>query len=250
MLGHQSSINPACLLPRLMLSFQPPSPLSRASRASYISSKVYMFRCTCLRSRARHRERQSGAAGRVSDHIRVVPAALHTEGAASCCLVTDTEARHRLCAAHRVGGAHTCDGRPVQIARKHVLVLQREWQLVPLASSGSLQWAQQTWRPGMTPQQANMPSARRSDQCLAVLCSPPAERRPLITCVDGLQKGAGAAATTRTSRRVRGAAPASSGLTDDFREPSDGERALWPFDTCSRRRQVFRKNRIAVVAQE
>ena len=38
-----------------------------------------------------------------------------------------------------------------------------------------------------------------------------------------LQKGGGvAAATTRTSRRVRGAAPASSGLTDDFREPSDG----------------------------
>ena len=31
---------------------------------------------------------------------------------------------------------------------------------------------------------------------------------------------------TRTSRRVRGAAPTSSGLTDDFREPSDGAHSL------------------------
>ncbi len=68
----------------------------------------------------------------------------------------------------------------------------------------------------------------------------PAAGRPQP--VNVLQKGAGVAATMRTSRRVRGAAPASSGLTDDFREPSDGEHAPAARPACGTQQispQVF-----------
>ena len=52
-----------------------------------------------------------------------------------------------------------------------------------------------------------------------------------------LQKSAGVAAATRTSRRMRGSAPTSSGLLDDFREPSDGEHA-WCIEAEVRRAAV------------